>query len=345
MNARHTPDGVAPDSDADGLTDDEELEIGTMLDARDTDGDGIGDKVELLLSTVGLDPFSPNLPTVCEGIENPALTDTDGDGLTDCEEALPRLDATLFDSDADGIPDLLEFLNATNFLADDVLVDSDFDGVPNGVEIRAHSDPRSSDATSRAELSYLYRETDLGIRELHFATQPRSVSGVVVDDVTAGSDVGNGLLLFIQADPPILAWRDPGDIDPGPGVSITEDGTYTLKSSGDGVRSKRLTVTVTRALLPPVSTDEVLRVDIAERQCIQFRVRNVTLAATQAANGRPVGSNDVRIYFGQVPKDTPDAFGIFRVAQFQYRFIPPTTKSPDIADQPVETYRFVLFGD
>lgn len=349
LNAKHTEDGEIPDSDADGLSDAEEEFLGTDPTLRDTDGDGIGDKVESLLSTVGLDPMAPDEPIQCDAVTGP-LVDQDGDGLTDCEERLLRLDPTLFDSDADGIPDLIEFLSDTNYLGDDVLVDSDFDGVPNGVEVRAHSDPRAADTQSRAELSYLYREVDLGIRQLTFSTQPREISGVVVENITPNSGLGNGLLTYIPGPTPVLAWRDPSENVTGPAVRIEGDGTYNLESfctaaSRDCASPPTLTVSVTQALLPPFPVDEFLRVDVAERACTDFRVRNVTLVETLAADGKERGANDIRIYFGQVPGETPSAFPIFRVAQFPFRFRAPEEKVPNVADQNVESFRFVLFGE
>jgi hypothetical protein len=354
LNARHTNEGAVPDSDADGLTDREEIDLGTDPQKRDTDDDGVGDKVELLLETVGLNPTEPDEPAVCDQIESPTL-DTDGDGLTDCEEALLRLDATLFDSDADGTPDLLEFLGGTNFLENDILVDSDFDGENNGLEIRAHTDPRSADALTRAELSYLYREVDLGIRELLFTSQPRQMTGLVIEEVGQSSRIGLGQLIYIVDDPPLLAWQDPSEGTPGEAVEIPEDGVYVLESSCTDQPDRpcegldmSITVNVTRALLPPFPVDEPIRVAAAERQCIDFRVRNVTLVQTLAADGKPEGNNDIRIFFGQVPQSSPDNFGIFRVAQFNYRFFEepePGFKDPNIADQLVESFRFVLFGD
>ncbi|WP_297073092.1 calcium-binding protein [Thermococcus sp.] len=64
---------LSPDCDGDGLTDREELELGTLVYARDTDGDGLWDGWEVKLGT---DPFN---------------ADTDGDGLSDYEEVMPQL--------------------------------------------------------------------------------------------------------------------------------------------------------------------------------------------------------------------------------------------------------------
>ncbi|WP_370249818.1 hypothetical protein [Nocardioides sp.] len=61
----------AGDSDGDGLTDDEEAELGTDPDVADTDGDGISDGDEV----AG--------PGLCVGGTNPLVKDTDGDTLGD----------------------------------------------------------------------------------------------------------------------------------------------------------------------------------------------------------------------------------------------------------------------
>lgn len=165
-NAIPTVDGFLPDTDADGLSDAEELLIVDPADptltlnplSADTDGDFFSDKVEHLLRNLGMDPFVPTLPLDCE---DPTI-DTDGDGLYDCEERLLASDKTLFDTDADGFPDNIEFRAGTNILFNDNLDDLDLDGVNNGKEIRAHTDATSNDAVLRAEVAYRYRTTDLG---------------------------------------------------------------------------------------------------------------------------------------------------------------------------------------
>lgn len=58
----------APDADGDGLSDDEERDLGTDPNASDTDGDGLSDLDELDLGT------------------DPTRADTDGDGWDDGEE-------------------------------------------------------------------------------------------------------------------------------------------------------------------------------------------------------------------------------------------------------------------
>lgn len=350
MNARTLPDGTAiPDSDGDGLSDDEEATYGTNPALRDSDGDGIGDKVELLLQTTGLNPLVFDDPVTCAFLDEAVrfTIDSDGDGLLDCEEALLRLDPTLFDTDADGLPDPLEVFGGTNFLADDGLEDADFDGSPNLDELRAHTNPRAADSKTRSQLAYLYREVDLGIRTLLFASQPRSITGVIVEDTGGLSTLGNGALSFIRdRDRVLLAWRDPAEPRFGDAVLVNDGGTFRLEAACADITppcERFITVRVTTQLLPPATADEFLRVSAAERQCTEFRVRNVTLVPTIAADGRPAGDNDLRIFFGQVPGGAPAAFPIFRVARFPFNFRAPDKKVPDVADQFVEDFRFVLF--
>jgi len=103
------------DSDADGISDEEERAIGSCpFDAagrtcakgngKDTDGDGYTDLFELRMRAWGFDPLT-RAPVPCSA---PGL-DTDGDGLLDCEEEVLGTRPDSFDTDGDGIPDGLEF--------------------------------------------------------------------------------------------------------------------------------------------------------------------------------------------------------------------------------------------
>ena len=154
-NARPTKDGLKVDSDGDGLTDEEELALGTDPGNPDTDGDGISDGVEVRLSALGFDPLVPNLVPQCTAAD--LVTDTDGDGLTDCEEKLLGTDPSLVDTDADGMPDLVEFLQGTNYLKPDASLDYDGDGTTNLNEMVIHSDPWSSDLTLQSDFGYRTR--------------------------------------------------------------------------------------------------------------------------------------------------------------------------------------------
>jgi hypothetical protein len=80
------------DADGDGLTDDEEINLGTDPNDQDTDDDGLNDYEEV---NIGEDGY----------ITNPINTDTDGDGLNDWEEINEGEDTYLTDptdEDTDG---------------------------------------------------------------------------------------------------------------------------------------------------------------------------------------------------------------------------------------------------
>lgn len=116
------------DTDGDGLTDVEELRLGTDPNQVDTDGDGLydGDEVRLYGS-------------------NPLRVDTDGDGLDDYVEVIvygtsPRA----FDTDGDGLSDYDEIAYHGT---DPLRPDTDGDGFYDGAEVANGTNPK--DASSR----------------------------------------------------------------------------------------------------------------------------------------------------------------------------------------------------
>jgi hypothetical protein len=142
------------DSDGDGLTDAEEIALGTDPHNPDTDGDGFSDGVEVLARRGGanLDPlrFDPGCPANLIGV------DSDCDGLTDCDEQLLGTDAQLIDSDFDGAPDGMEYLMGTQPTTKDLQFDPDADGLMNGTELRIHSNPLVADAADLTTFGYRY---------------------------------------------------------------------------------------------------------------------------------------------------------------------------------------------
>ncbi len=346
LNARPVGNVLKVDSDVDGLPDDDELADGCPHRyLRDSDGDGLGDGFEMSLSSQGLDPCVANTIPACEEIA--PGTDSDGDLLTDCEEIMLRLEPTLFDTDADGYPDLVEFLYGTNFLVNDVARDDDYDGVNNGQELSVHTDPRSNDARIRAEMSYLYRETNLGVQPILIVQRPRRITGAVVESISPRVAAGPSVLFYHPGPPPYFAWQD--SLDPnnfGPPVTVEGDGTYTLQSgtsqADDPELERSMQIEVIFGLLPPNAITETLQIRETEHQCTDFRIRNITLVHTRP--GQPgEGQNEILTYFSEVPTLSPGSPGIFRVARTVVTFKPPDFKDPDVADIKLEDYDFVLF--
>jgi len=86
--ATQTAAWLQEDDDRDGLTNAQELELGTKIDKRDTDEDGLDDGEEV--NHRNTDPLN---------------ADTDGDGISDGEEVSQGLDPLNPDTDGDGILD------------------------------------------------------------------------------------------------------------------------------------------------------------------------------------------------------------------------------------------------
>jgi hypothetical protein len=113
------------DSDGDGLTDNEEIQLGTDPFNPDSDGDELMDGRE-----------------VKELETNPLNPDTDGDTLTDGDEVLRRsTDPLNPDTDGDGLADGDEVRRGT----DPLNPDTDRDGLMDGNEVQIGTDPLNPD--------------------------------------------------------------------------------------------------------------------------------------------------------------------------------------------------------
>lgn len=117
-------DACDEDVDGDGLSNEEEAELGTDPEARDTDGDGLDDPEEVGLGT------------------DPTEADTDDDGLTDDDERERRTDPANPDSDGDGLRDGVE----ANLGLNPREADTDGDGLSDGEEDEVGSDPADPDS-------------------------------------------------------------------------------------------------------------------------------------------------------------------------------------------------------
>ncbi len=112
---------LSADTDNDGLTDGEELVMGTDLLSSDSDGDGISDVEEIAAGTSAV------------------LIDSDADGLTDAEEAELGTSSGSSDSDGDGFSDYIEIKYGTSgssgaLDASVVIQDDDNDGAADAWE-------------------------------------------------------------------------------------------------------------------------------------------------------------------------------------------------------------------
>ncbi|HEU4864284.1 MAG TPA: hypothetical protein VFU44_11015 [Candidatus Limnocylindria bacterium] len=122
------------DSDDDGLSDGEEIGLGTDPFDPDSDDDGLSDGDEV--NVYGTDPLDPDTDDdgLSDGDEialgtDPFDTDTDDDGLTDGDEVnVYGTDPLDPDSDDDGLNDGLE----VSLGLDPLDPDSDDDGIPDG---------------------------------------------------------------------------------------------------------------------------------------------------------------------------------------------------------------------
>jgi hypothetical protein len=117
------------DTDSDGLTDIEELLIGTDPRNPDTDSDGMSDGWEV---DHGFDPLTPD-----------ATNDFDSDGLLNYYENLIGTDQFDSDSDNDGLLDGEEIFT---YLTDPLNSDSDNDGLTDYQEVGAGTDPNEEDS-------------------------------------------------------------------------------------------------------------------------------------------------------------------------------------------------------
>lgn len=143
-------DNGSNDADGDGLTDAQEILLGTDPYNRDTDGDGLSDGEEV--NIYHTDPLKAD--TDGDGLNDgdevhkyhtdPLKADTDGDGLKDGAEILTyHTDALKPDTDGDGLNDGEE---VNTYHTDPLKADTDGDGLKDGEEVQKyHTDPLRAD--------------------------------------------------------------------------------------------------------------------------------------------------------------------------------------------------------
>jgi len=161
---------IAPqDTDKDGLSDVQELALGTDLNKADSDGDGLLDGIEVTynLNPNGVDSDGDTIP---DGVEfgsgtQPVNTDktlpSGGDSLIDAldldsddDTVLDSVEGTV-DTDHDGKPDYQDLDSDNDLLPDKeevksgtnrILPDTDGDTLTDGQEVSAGSDPLKVDS-------------------------------------------------------------------------------------------------------------------------------------------------------------------------------------------------------
>lgn len=118
------------DDDQDGLSNEQEIELGTDPSSRDTDGDGLSDGEE-----------------INDYLTNPLLEDSDADGLSDFIEVHNQLDPN-DNSDADQDADNDGLTNAEEASLGTYINDSDSDndGLTDGQEVNLGTNPNDQDS-------------------------------------------------------------------------------------------------------------------------------------------------------------------------------------------------------
>ncbi len=138
------------DPDGDGLTNNEEKQLGTDPNNADTDGDGLSDGDEVMkykTNPLKADSDGDGLNDKDEIVRyttDPNKADTDGDGLSDGDEVLKyRTDPLKADTDGDGLSDGDEVLK---YKTDPLKADTDGDGLSDGDEVLKYkTDPLKAD--------------------------------------------------------------------------------------------------------------------------------------------------------------------------------------------------------
>jgi len=243
-----SPTVAAPDTDGDGLTDDEEAILGTDPNEVDTDLDTVSDGDEVTNGTNPLDADTDG-DGLDDGAEiiyntNPNDPDSDGDGLTDYEEFDYFTEPTIYDTDEDGISDGEEVDNEF----DPIDADSDDDGLTDGEEYYTHNtNPLEADSDSDGLTDYDE------VTENPYYTDPNNVdtdadglsdgdelSGIpYVTNPTSSDTDGDGLTdgdeINLYLTDATVADSDEDGLDDGDEINVYHTNVLQTDTDGDGI--------------------------------------------------------------------------------------------------------------
>ncbi len=202
------------DNDGDGLSNAQELSLGTDMNDPDTDGDGRTDSEEVngyvYTGTVYLDHNDYGDPITSSAI----ISDTDGDGISDGDEFTAGTHPRDTDTDDDGLSDSAEpgVEGTTSPIDEDtdddglwdgdevntygtnaILADSDGDGVPDGTEIDAGETTTAPADTDGDGLINAIDDDDDGDGVLTQNEEPESADGDPTNDDTDTDGIPNYL--------------------------------------------------------------------------------------------------------------------------------------------------------
>ncbi len=204
-----TGDNGNADPDGDGLTNNEEKELGTDKKVADSDGDGLSDGDEF--RQFKTDPL--NADTDSDGLSDseeinvhntsPRSGDSDNDGLSDKDEVMShKTNPTNADTDADGLSDKDELMvHKTDPNNGDV----DGDGLSDGEEINNHKTNAKNVDTDGDGLDDRVELTTHKSNPLSADSDNGSVNdGVEVNRGTNPNDADDDVILEIAEGAPII---------------------------------------------------------------------------------------------------------------------------------------------
>jgi hypothetical protein len=149
----------------------------------------------------------------------PPDPDTDGDGLTDAEEAILGTDPENPDTDGDGLTDGEEVLI---YMTNPLVADTDGDGLSDGDEVNVYfTNPLIGDTDGDGLLD----GTEIALKAVHPCLDP-------LNPDSDGDNLSDGFELLVLGTNPCLQDTDgdglPDDIDPDPYINLIVDEVLDL---------------------------------------------------------------------------------------------------------------------